>query len=156
MRMIFSVLALAASFDFAIAQQPPAANAQPPQAAFVNGALAVPGAPANTDTIPAKFSEKNAADDKLITLAYTFKTLSNEERRAIYEALRDKPAGAAFNADIGVKLPADVALQPVTSDLANNVPQTKGYYYAVTQDRVLLVSPENRTVVGVFAENKAR
>src|SRR5215472_13132981 len=67
MRMIFSVLALAASFDFAIAQQPPAANAQPPQAAFVNGALAVPGAPANTDTIPAKFSEKNAADDKLIT-----------------------------------------------------------------------------------------
>jgi len=156
MRMIFSVLALAASFDFAIAQQPPAANAQPPQAAFVNGALAVPGAPANTDTIPAKFSEKNAADDKLITLAYTFKALSNEERRAIYEALRDKPAGAAFNADIGVKLPADVALQPVPPDLANNVPQTKGYYYAVTQDRVLLVSPENRTVVGVFAENKAR
>jgi len=81
-RMIFSVLALAASFDFAIAQQPPAANAQPPQAAFVNGALAVPGEPANTDTIPAKFSEKNAADDKLITFAYTFKTLSNEERRA--------------------------------------------------------------------------
>jgi hypothetical protein len=44
----------------------------------------------------------------------------------------------------------------VPPDLANNVPQTKGYYYAVTQDRVLLVSPENRTVVGVFAENKAR
>ena len=156
MRMIFSVLALAASFDFAIAQQPPAANAQPPQAAFVNGALAVPGAPANTDTIPAKFSEKNAADDKLITLAYTFKTLSNEERRTIYEALRDKPASAAFSADIGVKLPADVALQPGPPALANNVPQTKGYYYAVTQDRVLLVSPENRTVVGAFAEDKAR
>jgi hypothetical protein len=156
MRMIFSVLALAASFDFAIAQQPPAANAQPPQAVFVNGALAVPGAPANTDTVPAKFSEKNAADDKLITLAYTFKTLSNEERRAIHEALRDKPAGAAFNADIGVKLPVDIALQPVPPDLANNVPQTQGYYYAVTQDRVLLVSPVNRTVVGVFAEDKAR
>ena len=52
---------------------------------FVNGALAVPGAPANTDTVPAKFSEKNAADDKLITLAYTFKLLSDEQRRAIYE-----------------------------------------------------------------------
>jgi hypothetical protein len=142
--------------DFAIAQQPPAANAQPPQAAFVNDALAVPEAPANTDTIPARFSEKNAADDKLITLAYTFKTLSNEERRAIYEALRDKPTGAAFNEDIGVKLPVDVALQPVPPDLANNVPQTKGYYYAVTHDRVLLVSPVNRTVVGVFAEDKAR
>ena len=156
MRMIFSVLAFAASFDFAIAQQPPAANAQPQEAAFVNGALAVPGAPANTDTIPAKFSEKNAADDKLITLAYTFKILSNEERRAIYEALRDKPTGAAFNEDIGVKLPVDVALQPVPPDLANNVPQAKDYYYAVTHDRVLLVSPVNRMVVGVFAEDKAR
>jgi hypothetical protein len=154
--MIFSVLALAASLNAAIAQQPPAANAQPPQSAFVNGALAVPGAPANTDTIPAKFSEKNAADDKLITLGYTFKTLSNEERRAIYGALRDKLASAAFNADIGGKLPVDVALQPVPPDLANKVPQTKGYYYAVMQDRVLLVSPENRTVVGVFAEDKAR
>jgi hypothetical protein len=154
--MIFSILALAASLDAAIAQQPPAANAQPPQPALVNGALAVPGAPANTDTIPAKFSEKNAADDKLITLAYTFKTLSNEERQAIYGALKDKPASAAFNADIGVKLPDDVALLPVPPDLANTVPHTKGYYYAVMQDRVLLVSPANRTVVGVVAEDKAR
>ena len=113
-------------------------------------------APANTDTIPAKFSEKNAADDKLSILAYTFKTLSNEERRAIYGALRDKPGSAAFNGDIGVKLPEAVALQPVPPGLANNVAQTKGYYYAVTQDRVLLVSPANRTVVGAFAEDKAR
>src|SRR5205823_7067526 len=37
-----------------------APNAQPQQnAAFVNGALAVPGAPANTDTVPAKYSQKN-------------------------------------------------------------------------------------------------
>ncbi len=48
-------------------------NAKPQEnAVFVNGALA--GAPANTDTVPAKFSKKNAADDELITVAYTFKT----------------------------------------------------------------------------------
>src|SRR5215831_6978645 len=34
--------------------------APPANAAFVNGALAVPDAPANTDTVPAKFSAKNA------------------------------------------------------------------------------------------------
>ena len=51
---------------------------------FVNGALAVPGAPADTQTVPAKFSEKNAADDGLITTAYTFKMLTDEQRRAIY------------------------------------------------------------------------
>src|SRR6478609_6435051 len=48
---------------------------------FVNGALAVPGAPANTDTVPAKFSEQNAADDKLSIAAYTFKLLTEDQRR---------------------------------------------------------------------------
>ena len=71
------VLAFVASVGLAAAQQQPPPNASPPaNAVFVNGALAVPGAPANTDTVPAKFSAKNAADDKLITLAYTFKTLT--------------------------------------------------------------------------------
>ena len=51
---------------------------------FVNGALAVPGAPANTDTVPAKFSAKNAADDELITIAYALKTLTDGERRSPY------------------------------------------------------------------------
>lgn len=32
-------------------------------APLVNGSLAVPGAPENTDTVPARFSERNAADD---------------------------------------------------------------------------------------------
>jgi hypothetical protein len=98
---------------------------------FVNGALAVPGAPANTDTVPAKFSEKNAADDKLITLAYTFKLLTDEQRRAIYEGLKGQGAGPAFNADIGVELPSTIELRPVPNDVAARVPQTKDYRYAV-------------------------
>ena len=79
---------------------------------FVNGALAVPGAPANTDTVPAKFSEKNAADDELITLAYTFKLLSDEQRRAICGGLKGQPAGPAFNADVGVELPSLIDCVP--------------------------------------------
>src|SRR5947209_9780921 len=71
--------------------------APPASAAFVNGALAVPGAPANTDTVPAKFSAKNAADDALITIAYTFKTLSDEERRAIaFETFVQRRVDAVF------------------------------------------------------------
>jgi hypothetical protein len=81
----------------------PSAN-PPANAVFVNGALAVPYAPANTDTVPAKFSPKNAADDALITVAYTFRTLTDEQRRAIFEALKDQPA-SAFNADVGTELP---------------------------------------------------
>ena len=122
----------------------------PSDAVFVDGALAVPGAPADSQTVPAKFSQKNAADDELITTAYTFKLLTDEQRRAIYQGLKDQPAGSAFNADVGVELPAAVELRAVPDDLIARVPQTKDYQYAVANDRVLLVSPPNRIVVGVF------
>jgi hypothetical protein len=117
---------------------------------FVNGALAVPGAPADTETVPAKFSQKNAADDELITVAYTFKMLTDEQRRAIYATLKDQPAGSAFNADIGAELPLAIELRMVPDELVARVPQTKDYQYAVSNNRVLLVSPPTRIVVGVF------
>jgi hypothetical protein len=98
--------------------------APPANAVFVNGALAVPDAPANTDTVPAKFSAKNAADDALITIAYTFKTLTDEQRRAIFEALKDQPA-SAFNADVGTELPPGIELRPVPNEVTARVPQTR-------------------------------
>ena len=134
------------------AQKQPSPNASPPaNVVFVNGALAVPGAPANNDTVPAKFSAKNAADDELITIAYTFKTLTDDERRAIYQSLKDQPAGSAFDADIGTKVPPGIELRPVSDEVAARVPQTRDYRYAVAKDRVLLVGT-SRIVVGVFAD----
>ena len=78
------------------------------------------GAPENNDTAPAKFSEKNAEDDKLSIAAYTFKLLTEEQRRAIYTALKGQSAGPAFNADIGAELPSSVELRPMPDDLAKN------------------------------------
>jgi hypothetical protein len=127
--------------------------APPANAVLVNGALAVPDAPANTDTVPAKFSAKNAADDALITIAYTFKTLTDDERRAIYQALKDQPA-AAFNADVGTELAPAIELRAVPDEVAARVPQTKGYRFAVANNRVLLVGT-SRIVVGVFGDANA-
>src|SRR5262244_1089989 len=116
-------LAFVGSVGLAAAQQQPPPNASPPaNAALVNGASAVPGAPANTDTVPAKFSAKNAADDTLITIAYTFKTLTDDDRDAIYQALKDEPA-AAVNADVGTELPTAIELRPVPNEVAARVPQ---------------------------------
>ena len=138
-------------------KEEPSSHAPSPKPAdnsvFVNGALAVPGAPENVDTVPSKFSAKNADDDKLITLAYTFKLLTDEQRRAIYDGLKGQPAGPAFNADVGVELPLSVELRPVPNDVAARVQQTGDYRYAVAADRVLLVSPVNRVVVGVFMDD---
>src|SRR5262245_55025943 len=112
----------------------------PATAVFVNGTLLVPGAPVKTDTVPAKFSVKKAADDELITVAFTFKTLTDEQRRAIYEALKDQPA-SAVNADVGAELPPGIELRPVPNEVA----------VRVAKDRVLLVGT-SRIVVGVFAD----
>ena len=137
----------------------PGPNANPPQsiahpADASNPVQPVPGAMPGSDTVPSRLSEKNAADDKLITIAYTFKTLTDEQRRAIYQALKDQPAGSAFNADIGTALPSAVELKPMPGALAAQVPQTKDYQFAVADNRVLLVSPASRIVVGVFPDAK--
>jgi hypothetical protein len=125
----------------------PDASTNPDKVPMAKGALAVPDAPANTDTVPAKFSPKNAADDELITIAHTFKMLTKDERRAIYEALKHQPAPI-----IGTKLPPGVELQPVPGEVAARVPQIRGYHYAVVKDRVLLVGT-GRIVAGVFADS---
>ena len=59
-------LAFVGSIGLAAAQQQPPPNASAPaNAVLVNGALAVPGAPANTDTVPAKFSaHRHAQEDQ--------------------------------------------------------------------------------------------
>ena len=119
---------------------------------LVNGVLAVPGAPTDTDMVPAKYSAKNAADDKLITVAYTFKSLTADERHAIYQALKDQSAGSAFNAEIGAVLPPAVELRALPGEVTARVPQTKDYQYAVAASRVLLVSPPTRIVVGVVPD----
>ena len=108
--------------------------------------------PVSAARVSVEYSRDN---DKLVILAYTFKTLSDDQRRAIYQALKDQPAGQAFNADIGVELPPAVELHPMPAEVANRVPQTKDYRYAISDNRVLLVAPINRVVVGVFPDAKA-
>ena len=126
-------------------KEEPSSQAEMPKAqgAFHNGALTAPGAPTDVDTVPAKFSQKNADDDKLIIVAYTFKNLSDDQRREISEALKAQP-------DSGTVLPLSVELRQVPDTLATRVPQTKGYEYVKAGNRVLLVSPPTRIVVGVF------
>jgi hypothetical protein len=44
-------------------------------------------------------------------------------------------------------------LRPVPDDVVARVLQTKDYRYAVADNRVLLVSPVTRYVVGVFMDD---
>jgi hypothetical protein len=166
-----ALLALALSSGLAAAQVPPPDTTKPDQnakqeptskttgatqqGAFVNGALNVPGAPTEGDTIPAKFSAQNAADDALPTAAYTFKPLSDEEKLAIYAALKASGANPQQDAgrsyDVSAQLPADVPVAAVPEEVAAKHPATRDYRYVMSGDKILLVSAANRIVAGVLS-----
>jgi Protein of unknown function (DUF1236) len=134
-------------------EEPSARAPTSPQQVFVNGSLAVPGAP-ETDMVPAKFSQKNAADDALSIAGYTFKLLTPEQRRVIYQELKGQPVTPGLQAEISTELPFGVEARPVPDEIAAAVPQTRGYQYVVANNQVMLVSPATRFVVGVFSGNK--
>lgn len=157
---MISEFSRATAILFALAVSAPSALAQTPQGpqpsnepVFVDGKLTVAGMTQETDTAPAKFSEKNAADDKLITTAYTFKALPEDQRQAIYEGLKAEPSVENVNAEVGTVLPAVIELRAVPEHIVQQVPQAQGYQFAVSDRRVLLVAPANRIVVAVFSSS---
>src|SRR5690348_7068054 len=99
--------------------QVPGPNATQPQAdshspSGGTSAQPVPGAMPGSDTVPSTISAQHAADDKLITVAHTFKNLKDEERRAVYDALKSQPVpGPTPSAELGIELPSSFELRPV-------------------------------------------
>jgi hypothetical protein len=49
-------------------------------AVFINGALAVPGAPTEGQTVPSKFSARNAALDKLSIMEWATATTTGQKQ----------------------------------------------------------------------------
>jgi hypothetical protein len=138
----------------------PAAPAEPKSdPAFVNGALAAPGADQNASTVPAKFSAKNDAEDHLPILAFTFKNLSDAQKRAIVASVKDAktapPKGGAppeAYAKPSMQLPSSADLRALPDAVTQQMPEMNGYRYSTIGDKVLLVEPQNYTVVAVLGE----
>jgi hypothetical protein len=128
---------------------PPAAQAAQPQApgpVLVNGRLNVPGAPADSQTVPSKYSERNAALDRLPIMAMPL-GLSEEQRRTIVERVKKSDAPVvALDAKLTEELPSSVALNEWPDGLG--LPAVKDLKYVRLSDRILLVIPSNRIVVG--------
>jgi hypothetical protein len=117
-------------------------------AVFINGALAVPGAPTEGETVPAKFSEQNAARDQVPIMAKPL-PLSDEQKRRIYDTVSgaNKPI-ANVDAHPANFLPPSIELFELPSELANAIPAVRDLKYVRLDDRVLLVQPPNKVVVG--------
>ena len=127
--------------------------------ALVNGALAAPEAAKDSSTVPAKFSAKNDAEDHLPLMAFTFKNLSDAQRRAIVASVKDAktapPNGTAppeAYAKPSMQLPTSADLRALPDAVIAQMPEMKGYRYNTIGNKVLLVEPENYTVVAVLGE----
>jgi hypothetical protein len=119
-------------------------------AVFVHGRLAVPGAAPDGPTVPAKFSERNAARDKAPTMARPL-PLTDEEKKRIYASVAETaPAQASDAVQPAHVLPNGVALHELPEKITQEIPAVSELRYAKFENKVLLVRAPNRIVVGVI------
>jgi hypothetical protein len=115
-------------------------------AALVNGALDVAGAPTDSQTVPAKFSKRNDALDQVPIMALPILAFSNDQKRSIIDAVHGaNPPVQSTSAKPAEALPIGITMQdwPTASD-----PAFAKMKYVRAQDRILLVEPNNRVVIG--------
>ena len=124
---------------------------------LVNGALAVPGAPTDVDTVPSKFSARTAADDALPIAAYTLRHLTDEQRRGIFQSVnkRGSPIEPAhIDAIIGALVPISVALNGLSAlpeNVIASIPELRDVMFTTAGEKLLLVNPRTRVVIGVLS-----
>ena len=166
-RLLCAILVLAASCaDGALAQQKSEQNAA--DEAVVKGDLEAArksGDPRKVDEAEKKL-EQSAEDAKNKTggsggpvqVGPQFADLSEQQRRVIYDVIRQQQATAASqvataevgSAEVGAVIPPSVDLRALPGDVTTRIPGTSTYRYIVSGDRVLLVEPTERSVVGVL------
>jgi hypothetical protein len=119
-------------------------------AVFINGALAAPGAPSDGETVPAKFSQRNAALDQVPIMARPL-PLNDDQKRRIYDVVSEanKPV-ATITAQPASALPGAVELFEMPPELAD-IAAVRDLKYVRVAGKVLLVQPPNKVVVGEIA-----
>ena len=129
-----------------------------PNAVFVNGVLAVPGASTDVDTAPAKHWVRTDADDQGPIAGYRLKKLDAQQRQLIARELNSQrdaptasPAGASYV--IGAEVPAEVALtalSPMPQALADKFTELRGTTFMRSAGKIVIVDPNNNLVIGLL------
>jgi hypothetical protein len=136
------------------ATQEPSAKTNPntqPTGVFVNGALAVAGAPAETETTPAKFSAHNDARDKIPIMARGPWLTDVQKQRIAAAVTQARVASTDVKAMPTTELSSDVELRDWPAGLATDIPAVNGTKYVRLADKILIVQPANRIVIGEIA-----
>jgi hypothetical protein len=123
----------------------------------VESAQPVPGAMVGSDAVPSTISERNASDDKLPTLAFRLRNLTDDQRRAILRSVKpngDRSTGTSYRAppEVGMVIPQNEPLRPLPPELGDRIAEVKDLQYKITGDAVLLVDPIQRAVLAVLSQ----
>jgi hypothetical protein len=174
-RLSVSTAALLAGLSVAAAQQAPASadghndQAKPAQngaeepgsrpaapantGVFVDGKLAVPGAPMDSQTVPSKVSERNARLDATPIMALPL-GLSDEQKHRVAESVANSNAPisqiSAKPADV---LPATTPVSEFSADVKADAPMLGDVGFIRTKDKILLVRAPNMVVTGEISTN---
>jgi hypothetical protein len=108
---------------------------------------------ASPQTMPAKSDDSVAARDRLPIMAHPL-PLSDEQKHQIYAGVMDNSQipTAPISAQPATILPDSVALSALPDGMEQQIPAVRGYKAVKTQDKVLLVQPSNRVVVGEISK----
>jgi hypothetical protein len=121
---------------------------------LVNGRLDVPGAPGDSQTVPAKFSPRNDAFDKLPIMAAATSQFTKEQKSRIAAALRNAaPPVAGFDGKPTEEVPSVIELSDIPGAVKNAIPGLRGLKYVRSRTGILLVDPTNSVVVGRIASD---
>jgi len=130
------------------------AGSEPPQPPGSPGATGTSQAPIGSgpQTMPAKFDADVAARDRVPIMARPL-PLSAEQKRQIYDSVMNdaQVPAAVTEATPATILPPTVELSELPPGVEDQIPAVRGYKYLKLQDKVLLVAPANRVVVGEIA-----
>jgi hypothetical protein len=106
---------------------------------------------ATGQTTPSTISKENAALDKLPTTALQF-PLTDEQKRLIAKSVaaapKAPPSAGLANTHVATFLPIGTPIQEFSGEAIQQFPPLGRYKYVKLDDRVLIVDPPNRTVVG--------
>ena len=116
---------------------------------FVDGKLAVPGAPADSQTVPSKVSERNARLDVIPIMALPL-ALTDEQKQKILASVKSLPV-AQISAKPADMLPQLTQVSPMPDDVKAAVPMASDFSIIRTKDKILLVRAPNMVVTGELA-----
>jgi hypothetical protein len=114
-----------------------------------------PGALTDVDTAPAKFSARTAADDALPIAGYALRHLSDDQRRAIAEAVGNEGRQSAVPDDfarVGAQVPTAVALSglnPLPDKITSILPEMSDVMFTRAAEKIVLINPRTLVVIGI-------